>query len=187
MAAKQARTSQASSLQALEVVIDSNLILNFALGAHPYHAQTRQFLADCARTNTRLIAPAWWEAEADTALRRMVSAKQLRAGVADAAQQLLDAAPVTVVYEPKARALARQIADTAHQTKVYDASYASLAQARGCQLWTGDERFYNAIKNKLPFVRFIGTYARSDSEETGVVDERVVDEELATESGEKSS
>lgn len=153
-----------------EVVIDSNLILNFALGAHPYHAQTRQFLADCARSNTRLIAPAFWETEADTALRRMVANKQLSAAVAEIAQNLLDAAPVTAVYEPSARIAARQIADTAQQTKVYDASYAALAQIRGCNLWTADERFYNAVKGALPFVRFIGSYTRTphSEAETGI-------------------
>ena len=125
--------------QSPEVVVDANLILNFALGGHPYHAQTRQFLTQCARTNTRLIAPAFWETEADTALRRMVANKQLRAEVAIVAQQLLDAAPVVVIYEPATRISARQIADFAQQTKVYDACYAALAQVRGCDLWTSHD------------------------------------------------
>ena len=140
-----ATPSAATPTAPLEVVVDSNLILNFALGAHPYHAQTRQFLIRCARTNTRLIAPAFWEAEADTALRRLVANKQLRAGVATIAQQLLDAAPVVVIYESAARPAARQIADTAQQTKVYDATYAALAQVRGCDLWTADARFYLSL------------------------------------------
>jgi predicted nucleic acid-binding protein len=42
--------------------------------------------------------------------------------------------------------------------RVYDSTYAALAEIRGCELWTGDERFYNVAQGALAFVRFIGSY-----------------------------
>ena len=40
--------------------------------------------------------------------------------------------------------------------KVYDSLYAALAQSLGCDLWTGDERFYNAARGSLPWIRWVG-------------------------------
>ena len=44
-----------------------------------------------------------------------------------------------------------------HRT-VYDASYISLAQKRGIAFITGDKRLYNAVKGKLKWVKWIGSY-----------------------------
>jgi predicted nucleic acid-binding protein len=49
--------------------------------------------------------------------------------------------------------------DIAHQfdrPAVYDAMYLALAFTLGCELWTGDERLYNAVRGKLNWVRWVG-------------------------------
>ncbi len=150
-----------STPSAPEIVTDANLWLNIVLTSHPSHNPARQLIADCLASNIKMIAPSWWEAEADSALRGMVKGGLLTADAAREAQRVLDAAPVTIVYELTARPLARQIADAAKRHEVYDATYTALAMARGCELWTADARFYNAATNAgaggaLPFVRFIG-------------------------------
>jgi len=45
-----------------------------------------------------------------------------------------------------------------HNIAVYDAAYLALAEALGCQLWTGDRHFYQAVYEKAPQVRWIGDY-----------------------------
>lgn len=149
-------------LPPLEIVTDANLWLNVVLSTHPYHAAARQLAADCLSSGVGLIAPSWWEAEADSALRRMVAGKALTPTAAHNTQLALDAAPVQAVYEPSARAIARQVADTIGQSRVYDATYVALAVARRCPLWTADERLFNALQNEgrgaYP-VRFVGSYA----------------------------
>lgn len=40
----------------------------------------------------------------------------------------------------------------------YDAAYLALAEAEKCDLWTGDSAFYRAVKNELPYVKWIGNY-----------------------------
>jgi predicted nucleic acid-binding protein len=50
--------------------------------------------------------------------------------------------------------LARQ-----YNLSAYDAAYLSLAQTRGENLVTGDQRLFNAVKDALDFVIWIGDYA----------------------------
>ncbi len=40
----------------------------------------------------------------------------------------------------------------------YDAAYLALAEAEGCELWTGDRTFYQAVRGELPWVRWVGDY-----------------------------
>ena len=141
----------------VELVIDAGVPVNYAVSINPYHAQARQFFADAAREGWQLISPSFWEAEADTAIMRMESYGALNNA---AAQKLLDATPIMVVYEPSARSVARRLAARIHQRKVYDSSYLALAQVRGCDIWTADQRLFNAAQTAgLDFVKFIGAYS----------------------------
>lgn len=144
-----------------EIVTDANLWLNVVLSSHPSHQPARQLVADCLASGVKMLAPAWWQAESDSALRGMVRCALLTTDAAREAQLLLDAAPVIISYDPATRSLARQIADDAKRYDVYDATYAALAVARDCKLWTADKRFYNVIKNeangKYP-VRLVDDY-----------------------------
>ena len=67
------------------------------------------------------------------------------------------------------RQRARQIAAGLALVPVYDSTYAALAEARGCDFWTADEKFANAAKQlrrqpngkmapTLPNVRWIGDF-----------------------------
>ncbi len=40
----------------------------------------------------------------------------------------------------------------------YDAAYLALAEMEKCDLWTGDRTFYQAVKNELSWVKWIGDY-----------------------------
>ncbi len=42
------------------------------------------------------------------------------------------------------------------QNAVYDAHYRALAEALDCELWTADQRFYQAAADGFPKVHFIG-------------------------------
>lgn len=152
------------------VVFDANIWLNVALATHPYHAQATQLLSDCLASGVEIIAPALWEHEADSSLRVMRVRKEINRRAELAAQQLLNAAPVRVEYHAQMRLEAQRIADQLKHPRVYDATYAALAQLRGCELWTADERLYNAaqavrsdtrpsVATPLTFVRFVGSYA----------------------------
>lgn len=149
-------------IPAREIVTDANLWLNVVLPSHPSHDAARQLVADCLASGVAFIAPAWWEPEADSGLRGMVAGGLLTSDAASEAQNILDTAPVVPVYDTSVRVIARRIADATKRGAVYDATYAALAVARGCEFWTADKRFYNAVQNEgrgaFP-VRLVDLYA----------------------------
>jgi predicted nucleic acid-binding protein len=54
-----------------------------------------------------------------------------------------------------------------HQQRAYDCLYVALAEREGSELWTGDERLYNALHAQHPFVRWIADYQPRGSGEPG--------------------
>jgi len=68
----------------------------------------------------------------------------------------LDALAVSIIYDPRVRSVARSIADESDQLRVYDSTYAALAQLLKCEFWTADRRFYQRVNDRLRFVRFVG-------------------------------
>jgi len=68
----------------------------------------------------------------------------------------MDALQVAIVYDPAMRL--RELARETNQIRVYDSTYAVLAEARGVELWTADEWFFNSAGSTLRFVKFIGNY-----------------------------
>jgi predicted nucleic acid-binding protein len=47
-----------------------------------------------------------------------------------------------------------------YNRRSYDCIYIALDDREGMELWTGDQRLYNALNRNLPFVRWIGDYQR---------------------------
>ncbi len=139
-----------------EIVIDASLALHAIMAGHEYNAQARRFIADNAAA--RFIAPPLFESEADSNLRRMIAAQRITAPAAQALVTLLDAMPLKIIHDRATRQRAREIGDRLKLDKVYDCTYAALADLRVCELWTADERFYNAARSTLSFVQFIGNY-----------------------------
>ncbi len=155
------------------VVIDACLAIDALLGTPPRKALALRFFAACNAGAVRLIVPPLFFCETDTAVRRLLQRGQLPAGTSLAVYAALDALPLTVALAAPelltVRLRARQIADELQQPGVYDATYAALAEARGCNFWTADKRFANAAKQvrrqpdgttapALPLVRFVGDY-----------------------------
>lgn len=145
-----------------EIVTDANLWLNAVIPAHSSHQAARRLIGDCLASGVVMIAPAWWETEADSALRGMVRGGFFTVEAAAHAQSLLDGAPVQVAYEATARPIARAVGDAIKRHEVYDASYMALAVVRGCEFWTADKRFFNTMQNEgrgAYQVRLVDSYA----------------------------
>lgn len=141
-----------------EFVIDASLAAAFAVPGEPQNAKARALILDLAKQNARLIAPPLFEAEADSIIRRLEFTGKLTEAASVAAQAVMDALPVETIYDANTRQRAREIAKELNLVRVYDSTYAALADLRDLEFWTADERFYNAAKSALPFVRFIGNY-----------------------------
>lgn len=44
------------------------------------------------------------------------------------------------------------------QPAAYDAHYLALAEMLGCEFWTADRRLHNAVKDELPWVKWLGDF-----------------------------
>lgn len=53
---------------------------------------------------------------------------------------------------------ARQLLRDCLLRTVYDATYAALADLQGCEFWTADKVFYDAVKAVLAFVKYLPDY-----------------------------
>ena len=45
-----------------------------------------------------------------------------------------------------------------YQRSVYDSWYLYVAERAGCEFWTADQKLYNAMKDKVSFVRWLEDY-----------------------------
>ena len=45
-----------------------------------------------------------------------------------------------------------------NRPQAYDSHYLALAEMLGLELWTADERLYNAVKDALPWVKWLGDF-----------------------------
>jgi predicted nucleic acid-binding protein len=129
--------------------------VKLVLKGEPYRNKARQLLRDSIVNNLTFIAPPLFESEVDTAIRRRVYDGRLNPAEGERAFQGLDKVPVQIVQHPNTRQRSRQIADQFNLRTLYDATYAALAELRGCEFWTADKVFYDAVKTGLPFVRYL--------------------------------
>jgi predicted nucleic acid-binding protein len=105
-----------------------------------------------------LIAPPLFEMETDSVTQTRIVEGKTTPQIADRTLTLLDSAPIVIVTHPQLRKRAREIARQFQQRKVYDATYAALAELRGCEFWTADKIFYDAVKSILTFVKYPPDY-----------------------------
>ena len=136
----------------------ASVILKLVLGGDSYRRQARQLVRDAASSNSSLIAPPFFASEVDSVIRRRVHDGRLSITQARQAYALLDRAPVRLVAPPGLRHLAREWAERFAQRTVHDATYAALAQLRGCDFWTADRSFFDAVTPALPFVKYLPNY-----------------------------
>jgi predicted nucleic acid-binding protein len=51
----------------------------------------------------------------------------------------------------------------AHNQRSYNCIYIAATEREGLELWTGDQRLYNALQAHFAFVRWVGDYQRRRS------------------------
>lgn len=141
-----------------ERCVDASVIVKLALKGEPHRATSRRLVRESIAAGLELIAPPLFESEVDTVIRKRVVAGRLSLQNARRAYSVLDRAPVKIVTDPDLRQRARDIAERLNLPAVYDATYAALAELRGCEFWTADKVFYETAKAALTFVKYLPDY-----------------------------
>jgi predicted nucleic acid-binding protein len=132
--------------------------VKWALKGEPFRVTALALLRDALKGRVKLIAPPDFISEVDSAVRKRVYEGRLLAAEARKAYAYLNLVPVRVVDVPGMRQRARDLAEQFNQRTVYDAMYTALAELRGCDYWTADTTYYEAVRGRLRFVKFLPHY-----------------------------
>lgn len=141
-----------------ELCIDASVMLRLVFKGESHRVTARRLLRDCVINNIALLAPVLFESEVDSAVCKRVHDSKLTVAEAKRAFAGLDKVAVQLIMHPNLRERAREIAEQFNQRAVYDSTYAALAELRGCESWTADKTFYDAVKGVVPFVRYLPEY-----------------------------
>jgi predicted nucleic acid-binding protein len=139
----------------LEQVVDASVALKWVFQNEDYRKQARALATAARDQGIRMIAPPLFESETESAIQECVFDGTLSETEANEMARFLSSIGVQIVHEAPVKEVARRIGRRFNQRRLYDATYAALAEVRGCDLWTADKAFYDAVHTGLPFVRFI--------------------------------
>jgi len=139
------------------VCIDANLVLR-TLVPGSFSDRALALWAAWLDRDDMLIAPTLLAFEVTSSLRRLVHLGEITTSEGEEAFQRFLQMDIRLSNQRGIIPLAWELARQFDRPRVYDTSYLALAQLRGCEFWTADERLYNAIRHKLTWVRWLGDF-----------------------------
>jgi predicted nucleic acid-binding protein len=108
------------------------------------------------REGRRLVAPTLLYYEVANALHRYTAHGDLSPEEAEALLDLALRIGVELVSDAGLHRRALQLARTFSLPAVYDAHYLALAERLGAEFWTADARLAQALRDRLPWVHWLG-------------------------------
>ena len=144
----------------MEWCIDANVLVK-AVTEETLSEKATALMSDALIMEIRLIAPHFFDVETNAAVRKKVYSGEISSKIGDLAFEKLKQFPVQVLSTSHLLDRAWEIARQFHLRWLYDAFYVALAEDRACALWTADKELYEAVKDKLVFVRLLEDYATS--------------------------
>ncbi|HEY5866531.1 MAG TPA: type II toxin-antitoxin system VapC family toxin [Candidatus Tectomicrobia bacterium] len=141
------------------LAIDASTAAKWQLSEEPEAERARHMLRDYAAAKVTFVAPTIWHYEVANIVNKAVGTRRLSEEEGHLAFQALQGLDIEFVDFPtpaEAYRLARM-----YRRSVYDSLYLAVAQHHQIDLWTGDHRLYNAVRQSLPFVKWIGDYPLS--------------------------
>jgi len=141
----------------LEVCVDANLAVMWYV-PEPGRERAVSLLHECGRIGARLIAPDSIFSEAGSTIRNKVHRRLLEPDEAEVAFSLLSGARIDCVSLLELLPDAWRIATAYNLPTLYDAFYLALAELRGCDFWTADQRLLNSTPG-LTYARNISDFS----------------------------
>jgi predicted nucleic acid-binding protein len=142
------------------VVIDASLAAMWAV-PEVYSNQALALANQWAQEHTRLIAPCLMLTELTNAFYKRVVRREVDLATGIAALHVVLEFAIEIREEPGLHSRAMELSHELKRPTTYDCHYLALAEIHNCELWTGDERFYNSVKETMHQVKWIGNYAPS--------------------------
>ena len=137
------------------VALDPSLAIKWVLN-EARSGEARALLIDWHHPQMSRIGPMLFLSDLNTPLLKLRRDGMITAD--DANQGFMDVlSAVTLLPEdPALVQRAFEIADSLMLRTAHDSLYVALSEREGCELWTADERYYNAAHRQFPRVRWVG-------------------------------
>jgi predicted nucleic acid-binding protein len=139
------------------VVADSGIFLS-AILAEEHTAKARSLMRLWRRQNIQIAAPTLLHYELVGVMRKQVHRKKLTSEQAIKRRDLLLARQVELFFDTALVARAYEFATQFNQPTAYDTQYLAVAERLNCEFWTADERLYNAVRQELSWVKWLGNF-----------------------------
>lgn len=141
----------------MEWCIDANVLVK-AVIKETLSEKAIALMSDALTMEIRLLAPHFFDAETNSAVRKKVYSGEITAELGDTAFERLKEFPVQMLSTSHLLDRSWEIAKQFGLRWLYDAFYVALAEERACTLWTADMELYGAVKGKLNFVKALEDY-----------------------------
>ena len=140
-----------------QVCIDANLALKLVLVEED--SLKAQHLWDTwVDADVEIVAPPLLAFEGTSAICNKMHRKLVPPEEAALMFKAFHLLGVRLLYPDGLHEKAWEMAKQFNRPQVYDSHYLALAEILGLELWTGDERLYNTVKHRLPWVKWLGDY-----------------------------
>jgi len=111
------------------------------------------------REGIRPIAPSLILPEITNAFYKRVTRGEIDLTTAIEALHIVLDFGIEILEEPGLHSRAMELAQRLRRPNTYDCHYLALSEIYHCPLWTGDERFYNSVRNSFAEVKWIGHFS----------------------------
>jgi predicted nucleic acid-binding protein len=145
------------------VCVDASFIIR-TLVPGPLSEHALGILETWQREQTTLVSPALLAFEVTSTLRRYVYLKEISSARGEEAFETFLRLNIRLSHQRGLFPLAWKLAQDFNFSRAYDTAYLALAQLRGCDFWTADERLYNAVRHELAWVKWLGNYAPKNNQ-----------------------
>lgn len=137
------------------ICLDASLVLAWLLPPERT-PRVAHIWDDLLRKGDQLLGPPLLFIEVTSVLREKLVQKQITSQEAEAAFSDFQLLPIERAWPRELHTKAWEVANALNQRKAYDAHYLALAEIEGCELWTADQRLYNAVGGRMPQLKLVG-------------------------------
>jgi predicted nucleic acid-binding protein len=141
-----------------EYVIDASVAIKWIVKDESFRDEARQLLRNARLNGIILCGPPLLEYEVESAIQYRLFRGRSTIVAADTSLNAFHNVGVRIFTHPDMVYRAREIARQFNQERIYDSIYAALAELRGCEFWTADKAFYDAVKSTLLYVKYLPDY-----------------------------
>lgn len=139
------------------VVSDSGILLAIVL-RESNSAKAKALWLQWDENGIQVAAPVLFRYETVAVIRKYVNRGTIKRSDAEVILDAVLTRPVHYMIDNDLLRRGYELATEFNRPTAYDTQYLAVAERLGCDFWTVDERLYNAVNTKLPWVKWLGDF-----------------------------